>query len=222
MWLDSLQECKTQLDRINFSDFKMIMKGQPKDKHGKRQGSSLSGIFGLAVVPEGDKPIVDNSASFKGIEELAEDEYMNVRTLQKKKRSQSFEQNTSMWQDSESGLAARVLLLSEASKEAKSIDPSLTPLVANRALYRKHREMRISVLDASKQFDKKRDAIQNMGVAALIMKRGAKPPMELEDTHTRALFHEAHKRCGRSRRSKNKTVSDITGMLAKADALELS
>ena len=91
-----------------------------------------------------------------------------------------------------------------------------SPLLVNRALYRKHREMRLAVLEASKQFDNKRKTIQDSTQAGLIMKRGAKAPDALEDEHTRAMFEAAAQRGGRARRTRNKTVSDVTGMMAKS------
>ena len=93
-----------------------------------------------------------------------------------------------------------------------------TPLVSNRALYRRNRLMRLSVIEASKQFDKKRQERASKKVhvrASLIMKHGVQPPEGLEETHTSALFEAAAKRCGRIRRSRNKTVSDVTGMMVK-------
>jgi len=94
---------------------------------------------------------------------------------------------------------------------------TLSPLVAKRKLQRQLREMRLAVHEASKRFDIKRTERQSKeepAQAGLIMKRGATPPVELEDAHTRALFEAAARRCGRSRR--NQTVSDVTGMLVKA------
>ena len=93
-----------------------------------------------------------------------------------------------------------------------------SPLTVNRALYRKHREMRLSILEASKQFDMKRKTMEQ-GKAGLIMKRGEKAPVALEDKHTREMFEAAAKRCGRARRPRNKTASDVTGMMAKAQVV---
>ena len=95
--------------------------------------------------------------------------------------------------------------------------PKESPLIVNRALYRKHREMRLAVLEASKQFDFKRKTMQFSTQAGLIMKRGAKAPDALEDKHQREMFEAAAQRGGRARRTRNKTVSDVTGMMAKAN-----
>lgn len=153
----------------------------------------------------------------------------------KKKRSRSYEQKGSVWDVQNASMpnfelvppvldrdASRALVLpsrdDEKFVEARR-DSTVSPLLANRALYRKHREMRLAVLEASKQFDLKRNEIQNKESyptkAGLIMRRGAKPPVELEDAHQRALFEAAAKRCGRARRTRNKTKSDVTGMMLR-------
>lgn len=240
IWGDSLLECKAHLNRITFQDFKSLMKGQPKDA---AASASHVSIGGLAPVPEGKLPeeMKDNIA---GPSEVSLNEGSGHDPLQLfldviKTRSRSFgspgdedgDRSSSSLPDvgtfSKPEIvrdASLAILLPSTAAEDELVetinDSSMSPLVVNRAIYRKHREMRNAVLEASKQFDvdrvKRRK--EEYGKAGLIMKRGAMPPGELEDAHQRALFDSAAKRCGRARRTRNKTVSDVTGMLLKAQA----
>jgi len=249
IWRDSLQDCKAHLDRITYEDFKRIMKGQPKE-HARMPPptvllstpSAKIDAKPLSVVPEGDKHAVSSpDLEAQGEEELL-GEQQGSPSRSGMKRSRSYEQKSSLWDQSTSSLnlddfpppvldrdASRAVLLPGKTRDELHneiiTDSRASPLVVNRALYRKHREMRFAVLEASKQFDKKRLEIQEMSApnemdkrASLIMKRGVRPPVELEDAHQRALFEAAARRCGRARRTRNKTKSDVTGMLLKAHA----
>lgn len=238
IWTDCLLDCKAHLDRITFDDFKRLMKGQPKDRcslsgsaafsSGKNFMTSETSIREtsiLQIVPEGkhpdEEPIPDDNFA---------SDVKNVRYG--KMRSRSFEQKGTPWEYSTSSLgeyeqrptfmekdASRaVMLVGRDDDDEVHRDSSMSPLVVNRAIYRMHREMRLAVLEASKQFDKKRTDWENTDQASLIMRRGAKPPVELEDAHQRAILQAAAQRCGRSKRARNKTVSDVTGMLAKSSA----
>ena len=201
VWRESLGQCTTALpDRITYDEFKTLMKGQPKTER------RLSGQQ-MMQAPRSE-PFLDTSN--KSIEEL-------VAGRHRKQRSRSHEVKTGLvWDDLER--APSIALLSASSSEFR-VDPNATPLETNRAIYRRHREMRLAILEASKQFDKKRlerNKSQNIPVqAGLIMTRSCNPPLELEDAHTEALYSAAARRCGRSRRSRNKTVSDVTGMLLR-------
>jgi len=218
------------------------MKGQPKEIAGASlcafgaasEPNSLRGES-LRSVPEGIVPAVTNDAALNSIDGpsgmLLDDSLENPRIFYGKGRSHSYEQKGGSWDASDmSGHFGKPELTKDASLaivlpshpdsdfDEIANDQSMTSIAANRALYRKHREMRLAVLEASKQFDKKRNDIQNQSLqthAGLIMKRGVKPPVEVEDAHARALFETAAKRCGRSRRAKNRTVSDVTGMMSK-------
>lgn len=201
------------------------MKGQPKEavtpQSSFRRVGRAVGEFperSLGVLPEGES-IEENAA--EGIDGITSNAEMLVRFQKKKSRSHEFKTGV-VWDDLDR--SANIAFLpskSEESDTAEMTQTSASPLMANRALYRRHRGMRLAVLEASKQFDKKRTDRQTKDLpvqAGLIMKRGSMPPVELEDAHTRALFDSAAKRCGRSRRTKNKTVSDVTGMLMKSQA----
>jgi len=240
IWFESLEECKAHLNRITFNDFKRLMKGQPKEKIGHpaipaavpmiQASTSLMGTDArLHVVPETEEKASGPDLDKYLAGELSE-EIDNPREVFKKKRSRSYEQHSSGWEEESKSLSSlafsvssdgrdvsRALLLSdEDDKILKDSSTRMSPLLVNRALYRRHREMRLAVLEASKQFDKKRNERRDEGSAGLIMRRGAKPPVELEDEHNRKMFEAAAKRCGRAKRTRNKTVSDVTGMLLKA------
>ena len=121
-------------------------------------------------------------------------------------------------------------------------DESATPLVVNRTLYRAHRQMRLAVLEASKRFEeqqtqrardiltskeegKESDAMGTIG-AGLVMRHGQRKKITSEavrswliqnEKEQEALVEKANKRCGRGRRTRKKTISDMTGMLAAAN-----
>lgn len=148
-----------------------------------------------------------------------------------KSRSRSFDQDFSSYDDfskssptlsehRDASLALSFRSKIECELPGLVTDLSMSPLVVNRALYRKHREMRLAVLEASKQFDLTRvqRRSEEFAQAGLIMKRGKLTPVELEDAHQKALFDAATKKSGRVRRTRNKTVSDVSNMLFKAEA----
>lgn len=228
IWLESLKDCKAHLDRITFEDFKMLMKGQPKE-------IVPNTVKSLPSVDEEDKSnlhVIESGVEleFQDITNGTSHDLESLLQGHGKGRSLSFEQKGGSWRETFDGgmrhesikdASLAVILPTHAVSEFEEItnDMSMTPLIANRALYRKHREMRFAVLEASKQFDKMRNDIQNreQRYAGLIMKRGSKAPVEIEDSHSRKLLETAAKKCGRSTRQKrNKTVSDVTGMLAVA------
>jgi hypothetical protein len=144
-----------------------------------------------------------------------------------------------------------VVLPSRAIGELQQViqDESNTPLVVNKALYRKHREFRRSVLEVSKLYDQKRQAtkrqatklqhepLDGSGVvaetkrASLVMRRGSAggsmrdslsklsgasntQHLPSKSEHERnQRFEEAAKRSGRPRRPRQRTTSDLSGML---------
>jgi hypothetical protein len=240
IWRDSLLECKSYLNRITFEDFKRLMKGQVKRDHRKPSYHVLSGSLRGAPSLEGEgwnsmmmEPVKEG-VSMENEPQMSDDDEddVNPQRHYAKKRSRSYEGKASMWDQSfseSSGFfvtpdlakdASRAFLLNAtAAENDMHMSARSSTLLVNRSIYRKHRELRLSVLEASKQFDKKRTEIQNQDhlhtQASLIMRRGTKPPVDLEDAHRRALFDAAAKRCGRRRTGRrNKTVSDVTGMLS--------
>jgi hypothetical protein len=222
MWMESLDECKAHFERITFEDFKKLMKGQPKEAICSAGPSRM-----LPCVPEGKKFGEECMDVFE-VQSSLEREIENPRAYFKKGRSVSYEHERPSW-DLEGRDASLALSLPVNDEEfgGSLKDLSLSALNANRALYRKHREMRLAVLEASKKFDLKRATISSSNAASarhagLIMRRGSTSPVQLEDAHTRALFAQAAKRCGRlslvsssvARQQWHlKTTSDVTGMI---------
>jgi hypothetical protein len=232
IWLDSLQECAAHMDRITYSDFKRLMKGQPKETNAAgscvppdlKSESSLQSVpeekrQSLADIPpviDEDEPLIHHHPRSRSFD-LQDSQHDSIRSLPPL-------QPTTLNRDA--SLALLLPSKAEGAYEAAINDSSKSSLVVNRAMYRKHREMRLAVQEASKEFDltrnQRRTSISNNTVQytknGLIMKRGAVPPVELEDGHQRALFAAAAKRSGRARKTRNKTVSDVTGMLLRGTA----
>lgn len=129
-------------------------------------------------------------------------------------------------------------------------DESKTPLVVNRKLYRAHRQLRLSVLEASKRFEEQqaahaRDVLlaqheaegkindaNNMQVihAGLVMRHGERKHISSEAIRSllrenqrqqQALVEKFSKRGGRGKRIRKKTVSDMAGMLSSMGQEEM-
>lgn len=116
-------------------------------------------------------------------------------------------------------------------------DETVTPLVVNRKLYRAHRQMRLAVLEASKRFEdqqftrtkaelqakqKAEEASVRFG-AGLVMRRGLKKELSSEairglmrqkQEEQQTLVERATRRGGRGKRTRKKTISDMSGMLS--------
>ncbi len=214
-----MQQCKTISDGITFDDFKRIMKGQPNND---MVSSNLS-----THQSKGWTESVNSSSTYKlraygslANTNLIEEESLSDESLSEQRSLTPDFETCTHWKDMERAVTYSFVpppRLFDEDEDSVAVAKTLSPLVANRKLQRRHREMRLAVHEASKRFDIKRTERQSKeepAQAGLIMKRGATPPVELEDAHTRALFEAAARRCGRSRR--NQTVSDVTGMLVKA------
>jgi hypothetical protein len=127
--------------------------------------------------------------------------------------------------------------------EAVLHDSTKSALVVNRQLYRAHRQMRLAVLEASKRFEEQqtahardlilaqREAEGNnehghvMIQAGLVMRHGHKKQVSSEAIRTlllenqaqqQALVEKANRRGGRGRRSRKKTISDMSGMMGSS------
>ena len=129
----------------------------------------------------------------------------------------------------------RAICLPEHDKEQLQgiVQHSKTALQQNRNLYRAHRQMRLSVLEASKQFEEQqarhaRDVLlaqeerrdMKKGAAGLVMRRvenktvsteQVKKLLEQNQKHHLSIMEVANRRSGR--RNRTKTISDIGGML---------
>lgn len=127
-------------------------------------------------------------------------------------------------------------------------DGSKSALVVNRKLYRAHRQMRLAVMEASKRFEEQQaqhakdvltaqneESAQVSGGppvhAGLVMKHGRKEHVSSEaikkmlqddQQERQAVVEKAHRRCGRGRRTRKKTVSDMSGMLSSMGQDELT
>ena len=139
---------------------------------------------------------------------------------------------------------------SQRDIEAIVRDESKSALVVNRKLYRAHRQMRLAVLEASKRFEEQQaqharevlmaqneeaeGAAAGAGVpyhAGLVMKHGRKEHVSSEaikkmlqddQIEQRALVEKATRRGGRGRRTRKKTISDMSGMLSSMGADDLT
>lgn len=184
-WRESLQACigTCQDDRITFQDFKRMLKRGPRI----------------------DNPVPPPPTSGRRVKSL----FCSIEAIELDPPSQLG------WEMLERNLSSRALLPAQAAigevgyEEFQQRDGN-SVLVTNRALYRRNRAMRVSVMEASKKFDRQRR--QRIAEPGLIMQRGIRTPLQLEDEQTQMLCQMASKRCGRGRR--HKTHSDITGMLA--------
>jgi hypothetical protein len=192
MWTEGIKKAASTPSRITFHDFKLLMKGQPNDSGSFRNSMTGSIVGSLVAIVEDDEINAGSSIH-------------SMRTKYLTRRSQSYDGKDASVKSEE---------LSLSFKTIDTTNPtSTTTLAINRTVYRKNREMRLAVLEASKTFDLKRNE-KGMQAAGLIMKRGVLTPAEIEDKHNRALFGEAAKRCGRPK-TRNKTVSDVSELLDK-------
>lgn len=122
-------------------------------------------------------------------------------------------------------------------------DQSKSALVVNRKLYRAHRQMRLAVLEASKRFEEQQVqhaeevlmARQQKDVGAvtagLVMRHGEKKQVSSEairkllsenQAQQQQFLAMATKKGGRGRRSRKKTISDMSGMLTSIGQDELA
>lgn len=176
-----------------------------------------------------------------------------------RRRSRSVDDQDTLPEEVEQDLNAvadvvRDMLLPETDHEhAKAVDAvvkdeSKSALSVNRQLYRAHRQLRLSVLEASKRFEEQqaehaREVIlaqqeaegktdQGLGMiqAGLVMRHGQKKQVSsqairelLQQTQSQqqALVEKANRRGGRGRRSRKKTISDMSGMLSSMGQEEM-
>ena len=134
---------------------------------------------------------------------------------------------------------------SQREIEAFVRDESKSALVVNRKLYRAHRQMRLAVLEASKRFEEQqaqhaKDVLTAQKEVAqggppvhagLVMKHGRKEHVSSEaikkmlqddQQERQAVVEKATRRGGRGRRTRKKTVSDMSGMLTSMGSGDLT
>ena len=117
-------------------------------------------------------------------------------------------------------------------RKNREVESSINALQVNRQLYRiAHRQMRLSVIEASKQFEEQQTnharavlmkAAETSAPAGLVMRRGQNKQisseaiqnfMDQNRSHQEALVKKANMRGGRGRRTRKKTISDMSGMV---------
>jgi len=110
---------------------------------------------------------------------------------------------------------------------------NMSALAVNRELYRAHRRMRTSVLEASRRFEESkalraRDTLMKEQVkeamgAGLVMRHGTKLQVTSEAirkylneamAEQQVLLEKANRRGGRGRRTRKKTISDMSAMMS--------
>lgn len=124
-------------------------------------------------------------------------------------------------------------------------DESRSALQVNRQLYRAHRQMRLAVTEASKRFEEQQtrharnvllaqEAEKETGptrIAGLVMRRvenktvsseAVKKLLEENRREQQSLMEVASKRGGRGRRTRKKTISDMSGMMGSLSQDDLS
>ena len=238
MWKESMQQCSCKMERISYDDFLLLMKGQA------RRESYRPSIVWNPLRPE-DQAILEELAeeSSGGTSEQdqregscnkqTEDETPQIRFG--RKRSKSLD--TISWGSDISSLDGSTSRRTSMPTNGRigKVDVGVSrpitqnaatnaPLLAAREEYKKHLDFRMAIIEASKDFDTKQQALRTatpLPKAGLIMKRGSEAPQDLEELHQRALFDAAIRRGGRqaldkqTRRGhrKRRTQSDITGLL---------
>jgi Ca2+-binding EF-hand superfamily protein len=233
MWMDCLRDIGSSHQQITFDDFLVLMKGQ-SDELIRRASSVRQSRFGtvnFASIPE-EMPSP----------EIGKKALRVPRTPYRKQRSRSLgEQETTPWYDMDEigeprgwkSTPDRRPSLMRIGRESPSfhdimLDETKSPLIANRSMYRAHREMRIAVLEASKRFEEleaEREQARQVALAkkppkelvsptpSLTMKRTSRAyvPRARQESDQKALDDASH-RGGRHRRGRRKTMSDISGM----------
>lgn len=140
----------------------------------------------------------------------------------------------------------RAVALPESdSRSAFVNDPKVTGLQVNRKLYRAHRTMRLSVMEACKRFEEEqakraRDVLlaqeeednkARKGHAGLVMRRvenktvsseAIKQFLEQSRKAQQDLMEKANKRGGRGRRIRKKTISDMGAMMGSLSNEEMT
>eukprot|EP00934_Nitzschia_sp_Nitz4_P008766 Nitzschia sp. Nitz4//scaffold154_size52827//22184//25178//NITZ4_006776-RA/size52827-snap-gene-0.3-mRNA-1//1//CDS//3329537308//8756//frame0 len=185
-------------------------------------GSTRSSISDTPPIPEGQAP---------------EFSTMPKAPLQRK-RSKSAESEKEAFDASDSYRGnARIAVALEDPKTKQLISQNASALSVNRQLYRAHRQMRLSVLEASKLFEQEqarraRDALMaqkakeaglmGLGQAGLVMRHGTKLHVTTENIRQyledyrkeqQQLVEKANRRGGRGRGNRKKTISDMSAML---------
>jgi len=142
----------------------------------------------------------------------------------------------------------RAVALPEHNPETKNSlvnDKTLSALQVNRQLYRSHRQMRLSVIDACKRFEEqqtrhahdvllaleKEKNIANMTSAGLVMRRVENKTVSSEEVSTlleknrkerQDLMEKANRRGGGRGGRRKKTVSDLSAMMGSLSSEDIT
>jgi hypothetical protein len=250
MWAESMLQCKCKDGRIKYDDFLLLMKGQTR----RRESGRPSMVWSPASILEEmknsfyDDPETSSfiEAGGKRIPPTIPEEVL-VASEQggyMRKRSYSFNDApvASPQRSKRVSFPPRVAPRQSLGADGDLVQliaaDSKAPLLATREEYKRHRDIRTAILQASKEFDiksqERRAALEsqkqpNISVlpavgAGLIMRRKSLAPPELESEHERMLFDAAVRRGGRHDlpsktklgHRKKRTHSDITGMLMQS------
>ncbi|KAL3913930.1 MAG: hypothetical protein SGILL_006299, partial [Bacillariaceae sp.] len=153
-----------------------------------------------------------------------------------RRRSKSLENETVDLSDSGDFTGSkdvrRALNLPEHGDKMKDELANKSALAVNRQLYRAHRQMRQSVLDACKRFEEQqasrardtlmKEKVQEAMGAGLVMRHGTKFQVTSDAIRTyldeaqaeqQALVDKANRRGGRGRSARKKTISDMSAMM---------
>eukprot|EP00529_Nitzschia_sp_RCC80_P008869 CAMPEP_0113486848 /NCGR_PEP_ID=MMETSP0014_2-20120614/25206_1 /TAXON_ID=2857 /ORGANISM="Nitzschia sp." /LENGTH=1175 /DNA_ID=CAMNT_0000380529 /DNA_START=258 /DNA_END=3785 /DNA_ORIENTATION=- /assembly_acc=CAM_ASM_000159 len=128
--------------------------------------------------------------------------------------------------------ARRAINLPERSSQAQGKLANKSALAVNRTLYRAHRQMRLSVIEASRRFEEKqatraRDTLMKEQMkeaigAGLVMRHGLKLQVTSDairkyldeaKAEQQVLVDKSFRRGGRGRSARKKTISDMSAML---------
>jgi len=140
----------------------------------------------------------------------------------------------------------RALALPEHDPEQKKKimnDTQLSALQVNRQLYRSHRQMRLSVIDACKRFEEhqarhahgvllaEKNKASKAGKAGLVMRRVDNKTVSSEEIKQRLeqnrkthqeLMDKANHRSGKQRSRRKRTVSDLSAMMGSLSSEEMT
>lgn len=238
-----MHQCSCKSERIQYEDFLALMKGQSRrksDRPSKIWNPQMAASLHSELKEEYDDDDSDAEAATPDESKPPiEVEIAKGSNNYFRKRSKSFD-DLSLTSSTDSPDLRRPSYQPRV-RPSMAADGNVVefitaaargPLLANREQYKKHRDLRIALCEASKAFDMKTGALHATTVdkemrsphqgANLIMKRGSLAPPDLESAHKQAVFdaavrrggrHGYFKRAGMIGHRRKRTQSDVTGML---------
>lgn len=249
MWKESMHQCGCKTDKISYDDFILLMKGQSRRESYRPslvwspQRPMLSAADQAILEELAESSTESSEAEDKGKQSPSETQNMEMSPKYNfgRKRSKSFD-DISWASVSSNGMdnSRQRRTSMPANTKGIAIDAAFErssllgapPLLATREQYKKHRELRMAIIEASKEFDSKTQSLHTprpLDKAGLIMKRGSEAPQALEEMHQRALFDAAIRRSGRQafdrtsspRHRRKRTQSDVTGLMTAGLEVEV-